>query len=221
MKWRVSGVLFALVYCLCVSGAMAFDKSSKAISFAPETNIVHSCWDPSAQYATTLDTLVELKRGQFKKHSSGAVRGSPFALLFDGHTRRSFELGFGVMAAVPDVVSSRCPTPPVFALLRAVVFASLMTLMSAVMVAMSKSFCDVASDRAQAAIFGYVLSVNLGFVIFGLNGVWSQDSLFAGLSQTSDAILGISPTIVMLMLVGCAWYRFLRQSALSSNQQMM
>lgn len=180
-----------------------------------------SCWDPGAQFSTTLDTLVELRKG-------GTPVAQPFVILPFSNTEF---IDTSFLRSIPHTVSGKCrnlfvhcwqynlsmlstahkKAERMFFVLKVLLFAVLTLMISTFMIVFAKYFCDGASERARAAILGYVLSVDLGFVIFGLDGLWTQDRSLWG-------FFGVSPEVVIVLLVGFAWYRFLRQTSTASTQ---
>ena len=86
----------------------------------------------------------------------------------------------------------------------------LLCLITGFIVMFSRFFHDERTDRAKMAIWGYVLSLDLGFMVFAMQGYWSQDRVLGSNFAYTGSCAGCSPEIVMALLVGCAWYTFLR-----------
>jgi hypothetical protein len=88
----------------------------------------------------------------------------------------------------------------------------LLCLMTGFIMIFSRFFHDGRSEKGKLAIWGYVLSLDLGFLVLAMQGFWSQDRVLGGCAQTA-ACSSCSPELVMTLLVGCAWYTFLRSHA--------
>ncbi|HEY9719066.1 MAG TPA: hypothetical protein V6C69_16445 [Trichormus sp.] len=92
----------------------------------------------------------------------------------------------------------------------------LLCLMTGFIIIFSRFFHDGRSEKAKLAIWGYVLSLDLGFLVLAMQGFWSQDRVLGGFAQ-STTCTACSPELVMALLVGCAWYTFLRSHATAST----
>jgi hypothetical protein len=230
MKLKVKAILLglALIALLCaVPSAMASGHKESAwfsIHFQPDAVPVSdwTCLEPEGRYFTSLDTG-ELVKPLVQQESvslfpwnfrgSDSAGGGGGGSLQDNDAAKSD--GNYVTISKLNLLLQRTDATDVhnlqdklFGVIRNMVCGLLLVFMSGFLLVFSGYFHDGRSNKSKAAIWGYILSLDLGFIVCATQGFWSQDRI---LNVTTSGVQ--HPELTMLTLVGCAWYTFLRSQS--------
>jgi hypothetical protein len=234
MKLNVKSILLGLaclaLFCAVPSAFAAGHKGSAwfSIHFHQDTVPVSdwTCLEPGGRFFTSLDTgeliqpLVKQESFSLFPWSSRGDDNSDSDSSGGSRLKESFNSSGEGLAASDSMhalkaLLERTDATDVgnlqdklFGVIQSIICAILMVFMSGFLLVFSGYLQDGQTNKSKAAIWGYVLSLDLGFVVLAWQGYWSQDRLWN--VQANMLKLMPSPELVMVMLVGCAWYTFLR-----------
>lgn len=206
MKLRLGWILPLLV-CSLLAGLPALAQNGQGTTLihivkgkqASPVRYGERCWEPEATFATTIDT------GYFVQLDTAVAAKTGATPMVPRHNPNS--------SLAPTVANWLMNQGPVrqFALVQALLVSMLVYIISVVLLMHAQYIYDIHSKRAKGAVFGYVLSLDLGFILLTCQGFGKPARMF-GSFDYSGIWSGWSPDMVIFILVACAWIRFLKQN---------
>ncbi|MGH9553224.1 MAG: hypothetical protein ACRD3W_27840, partial [Terriglobales bacterium] len=138
---------------------------------------------------------------QGEETTSGANDWAPSASVSNSPVERDM-----VISAVlrrTEAENASVVQRKMFTVAQAMVSGIMLCLMNGFVLSFASYMHNIPAAQVRKAVWGYVLSLDLGFMLLASQGYWSQDRMFAaGFTGT--------PELVMLVLVGFAWLQFIK-----------
>lgn len=189
------------------------------------------CFEPQGRFSTCLDAGNE-------RAAAVSTKGKeqiPFYLWAANHLPEIPNVSFSFAGATQNLVAHKVGLPSaairpepitekteinaniadaqqlqakLFSIVQWMLCGIITVLFNAFIFIFSSTFTDCKDRTKRFALWGYILSLDFGFVLLANQGLWMQNRTVSG----PGCLLGSSSEIAILLLVAGAWFQCLRGS---------